>query len=1050
MTTSTTDPVRAAGKPTHCSTCPFRDYAHVPSTQDERARIDEHNSARILFVGDHPSLTSPHGVGGPFQDRAGVIVRMALGRLRQAYSQVTEADAWFKKLGIYHTYAVQCMTDDRVPKEVTAHCRHLLERTIASIRPKLVVAFGAEAMRSVLGRSKLRFDAVRGSALEHRIPHYDEPFQVFVTFSPKAVLAQTGLFNELMRDLSAAFLLTEGRVKRERHTAEFLRSQYRFPHTVAEVQQLCDEIINYANEGSDPNKHLIAVDTETTSLEPYDPTFRIICISFAWAELKAASIILDHPQAHWSSEELAQVKQHVQRVLASSKPKVLHNAQFDRQGLCHHYGWPLENIVWDTMGAEHLLEEDKQGSYDLKTMTRVRLPAYAGYEDKVAELREAHGGMTRAQANKAFRKATEQYRHQLTEYTALEEAYEKARAQFCTATERWQRKYAEEKTRAAAARKAGETDPKRRRIQQDLVDKKPKGPLKPHRPEEPQLQQPFDYTMIPLNDLELYAAVDADVTRQHLLHQHTRMDAEQKEDLKERVRLNMPAPPAPVRRLMSAHVLPTSATLAAMEYTGFPVDVKYLEELDAKLEVVARETEEKIYELAGQRFVLGNPQEVTRILFNEGFHEADGRRARIDAGSTKIARTPKGQIKADEKTLLYVANTYKYDFPKLIIRHRKACKARSPFLTNVREHAVIDGRMHPGFHLIGTSTGRTSSSGENMQNIPKKLADVNIKKIFIPPEGHILCNTDAKGAEVRLFAAYSNDAELIKSINDGLDTHSYFTAEIYPDRYTYEYIEQQRRLVDDLTDRRSKLAKEGLKLSPEDAVELSTAEAVVKQRTNTKRVVFGTLYGAQAAKIAETAGISKSEAQKVIDGLFRRYPSIPAYIQSTETEVRLFRCIYTYVGRKRRFPLADRQSFASRCFRQAVNFKIQSTSSDIVLWVLNQIYPVVTRDLHGFFHATVHDSLVFSVPPQYVSQIPEVMREYGTRRVAELFPWLPVQFLWDVEVGPSYGETVDIRKYFEEKKKQQILASTGDQHGPEDEIITEDEFRTNIQEAVAE
>jgi DNA polymerase I-like protein with 3'-5' exonuclease and polymerase domains len=945
------------------------------------------------------------------------------------------------------------MTDDHVPKEATAACRTLLEEVISSVQPKVIVAFGAEAARSVLGRSKMRFDDLRGTVTERIFPRCKEPVHVLVTYSPKAVLTAGGFFGEMLQDLKTAFLLAENQLDQHRHDEAFLREHYRFPHTVDEVQQLCDEIINYANEGDPAERHMISVDTETTSLEPYDPEFRIICVSFAWAELKATSIILDHPQAGWSPEDLAQVKHHVRRVLACAKPKVLHNGQFDIQGICHHYGWTLANIVWDTMGAEHLLEEDKQGAYGLKMLTRVRLPAYAGYEDKVTELREAHGGTTRAQANKTYRKAMEQYHHALAEYTAAQAAYEQERARYEAAMDQWRAKYTAEKARAAAARKAGETDIKLRRIRAEVLDKKPKSPTRPHQPEEPQHERPFDYTMIPIDQLELYAAVDADVTRQHVLHQYKRMEKEYHDDVEQRKRMQTPPPPAPVRRLMREHVLPTSRTLAAMEYTGFPVDLAYLDALDRKLETVVRETEEKIYQLAKRRFVLGNPQEVTRVVFGSGFYdEATGKDVYVDPGSAKIARTPKGQIKADEKALLYVANTYKYEFPKLIVRYRKACKARSPFLTNVREHAVIDGRMHPRFHLVGTCTGRTSSSGENMQNIPKKLADVNIKKIFIPPEGYVLCNTDAKGAEVRLFAAYSGDTELIKSINDGLDTHSYFTAEIYPDRYTYDYIEQQRKVVDDLTQRKSELSKQGLKLSAADAATLSMAEAVVKQRTNTKRVVFGTLYGAQAAKIAETAGISKDEAQKVIDGLFRRYPSIPAYIQATEIEVRAFKCIYTYTGRKRRFPLADRPSFASRCFRQAVNFKIQSTSSDIVLWVLNQVFPVISHDLRGYFHATVHDSLVFSVPPQYVSQVPDVMKEYGTRRVTETFPWLPVQFLWDIEVGPSYGETVDIKKYLEKHQSQSVpTLTTGDPHEQgEDEIVTDDEYRTELEEAVAE
>ena len=59
--------------------------------------------------------------------------------------------------------------------------------------------------------------------------------------------------------------------------------------------------------------------------------------------------------------------------------------------------------------------------------------------------------------------------------------------------------------------------------------------------------KPFDYTMIPLDDLVLYAAVDADVTRQHVLHQHARMNKEWQDDLAIRARFSMPEPPAQVR-----------------------------------------------------------------------------------------------------------------------------------------------------------------------------------------------------------------------------------------------------------------------------------------------------------------------------------------------------------------------------------------------------------------------------------------------------------------------------------------------------------------------
>jgi DNA polymerase-1 len=320
-----------------------------------------------------------------------------------------------------------------------------------------------------------------------------------------------------------------------------------------------------------------------------------------------------------------------------------------------------------------------------------------------------------------------------------------------------------------------------------------------------------------------------------------------------------------------------------------------------------------------------------------------------------------------------------------------------------------------------------------MQNIPKKLAGFNIKKVFVPPEGHVLVNTDAKGAEIRIFAAYSQDEKLITAINDGLDTHSFFTANVFGE--TYEDVERARDIVDQYYAGGAGLAEDLVKW----------AEKLVRKRTNCKRVVFGTLYGAMAAKIAETAGISLEEAQEVIDLMFRMFPSIPAYIDSTQREVQLFRWVATKTGRKRRFPMANMRMFRNRCYRQAVNFKIQSTSSDIVLWVLNQIFPIIINDLQGQFHATVHDSIVLSVQPKYVTQVRDIMREYGTDHVAKEFPWLPVPFLWDVEVGPSYGEVADIEKYLQGQAQHDIEK----QKEEPEEIISGEEIRAEINEYFA-
>jgi DNA polymerase-1 len=486
----------------------------------------------------------------------------------------------------------------------------------------------------------------------------------------------------------------------------------------------------------------------------------------------------------------------------------------------------------------------------------------------------------------------------------------------------------------------------------------------------------------------------------------------------------------PIKRLMSTHCIPLSKHLAQMQFTGFPVDLNYLSDLDKDLKATVKKTEKELFEMAGE-FTIASPKDVINILFQQGFYDAKaGKRVRVPI-TDDLRRTATGQIKTDEKALLYVHNEFGYEFPKKLLTYRKAAKARSPFLVNVYEQAQFDGRMHPQFHIPGTSTGRLSSSDENMQNVPKKLAGFNIKKVFVPPfeNDMVLVNTDAKGAEIRLFTAYSGDQKLIQAIMDGLDTHSYFVSQVWKE-FTYDDVEGARALVDDWYGGKRGCGENAFK----------DAEALVRRRTNCKRIVFGTLYGALAKKIAETAGIPIEEAQEIIDLMFEMFPTIPAYIQSTQNEVSLCHGVYTKTGRKRRFPLATVRMFRNRCFRQAVNFKIQSTSSDIVLWVLCRIAPIILNDLKGELHATVHDSVTFSVPKKYLSQVPDMMYKHGTEAVAKQFPWLPVPFIWDIEAGPSYGEVINIKQYMEGMNVQEQVAKE-----PE-ELVTGGEIREEINE----
>ena len=376
------------------------------------------------------------------------------------------------------------------------------------------------------------------------------------------------------------------------------------------------------------------------------------------------------------------------------------------------------------------------------------------------------------------------------------------------------------------------------------------------------------------------------------------------------------------------------------------------------------------------------------------------RKLRYLPGLTEPTKNEKsGLAKVDKKTLRAIFQHHNCKFVEALLTYRAAYKAKNGFLEEIKILSDRDGRMHTNFHLTGTSTGRLSSSGVNMQNIPKKLAGCNIKKLFIPddPDSELIVNLDYKGAEIRIFAAYSQDPILIDVLERGLDVHSFFAQEVYG--IPYDEINSADALME---------------TNP------SRAEYLKQLRTNVKRVVFGILYGAGPNTIAETAGIPVEEAEKVIALMFAKFPSLNRYVISTKAHINRFGYVDTFFDRRRRFPLHLVNSFfRGQAERRGVNMRIQSTSSDVVLGQLVELDEHI-GDIGGRLALTVHDSLVAVVKKKYVEQLPEFLNFWCVKRVQEKYPWLPVAFACDIEAGPSYGEMIALDKYIKKELDRRL------------------------------
>ncbi len=104
---------------------------------------------------------------------------------------------------------------------------------------------------------------------------------------------------------------------------------------------------------------------------------------------------------------------------------------------------------------------------------------------------------------------------------------------------------------------------------------------------------------------------------------------------------------------------------------------------------------------------------------------------------------------------------------KLCLEYRKLEKLLTTYLTKWPVDAV-DGRLYGRFNQTGTVTGRLSSSGPNLQNVPARgTRGKQVRGLF---RGDLVVG-DYDQLEMRLMAHFSGDKELTRTFREGLDPH---------------------------------------------------------------------------------------------------------------------------------------------------------------------------------------------------------------------------------------------------------------------------------------
>ena len=373
--------------------------------------------------------------------------------------------------------------------------------------------------------------------------------------------------------------------------------------------------------------------------------------------------------------------------------------------------------------------------------------------------------------------------------------------------------------------------------------------------------------------------------------------------------------------------MPLVRVLADMELNGVCLDTEALQDTSKIFTERMKQYEQEIYKEAGEEFNISSPKQVGDILF--------GKLQIMD----KPKKTKTGQYVTSEEVLQSLES--KSPIVRNILNYRGMKKLLStyidalPKLINPRT-----GHIHTSFNQALTATGRLSSSDPNLQNIPVRTDDgKEIRKCFIPEDGCLFFSADYSQIELRIMAHLSEDKNMMEAFREGHDIHRATAAKIW-------HVD-----IDKVTD---------------------------AQRKKAKQANFGIIYGITTYGLAQRMDIPNGEAKELIEGYFRTFPKVQAYMEHAKEVARAKGYAETLFHRRRYLADINSRNATVRGFaeRNAINAPIQGTEADIIKVAMVRIWERFKKEgIRSKMILQVHDELNFSVFPEEREQVERIVIE---------------------------------------------------------------------------
>jgi DNA polymerase-1 len=396
--------------------------------------------------------------------------------------------------------------------------------------------------------------------------------------------------------------------------------------------------------------------------------------------------------------------------------------------------------------------------------------------------------------------------------------------------------------------------------------------------------------------------------------------------------------------------LPIAHLLAVMENRGIAVDRKELEKLATFFEgEVARETK-AAHLAAGHEFNVASPKQLQVVLFEE-----------LNLPKTKKIKTG---FTTDAEALNWLFEKTKHPLLESLLRIRETKKLGTTVEGLIAEIGS-DGRIRTHFAQTVAATGRLSSVGPNLQNIPVRTEEGrSIRNAFIADKGFSgLLTADYSQIEMRIMAHLSNDAGLLAAFETGEDLHATVAGLVF-----------------------------GVKANDVDS----------EMRRQIKAMSYGLAYGLSSYGLAAQLDLSPPAAQDLMDRYFQRFGGIRDYLSSVVEQARKVGYTETVMGRRRYLPdlMHDNRQRREIAERMALNAPIQGSAADIIKQaMLNVERALISENLKSRLLLQVHDELILEV----VAGEEEVLTNLVRREMGSAFP-LRAPLDVSVGIGKSWNE----------------------------------------------